>query len=151
MTLRLLLSSLIALSLLFSCKTTQSVASADPNEEVVDLGYIKEKKKNSNSTGKSIGSQQGFISLKQYFQRVPGIRMMGNEVMIVGMQTSFTSDTRPLFIIDGVRVGRGYDAVSTAVNPNDIAKVTVLKDPSDLSLYGVAGSNGVIIIRTKDN
>ena len=35
-----------------------------------------------------------------------------------------------------------------SINPNDIASVHVLKDPSQTALYGVRGANGVIVINT---
>ena len=36
-----------------------------------------------------------------------------------------------------------------AINRYDIASVEVLKDPASLAMYGIRGSNGVIVIRTK--
>jgi TonB-dependent SusC/RagA subfamily outer membrane receptor len=35
-----------------------------------------------------------------------------------------------------------------SINPNDIASVSVLKDPSQTAIYGVRGANGVIVIST---
>jgi TonB-linked SusC/RagA family outer membrane protein len=56
--------------------------------------------------------------------------------------TSF-GNTDPLVIIDGTP-GYLHD-----INPNDIASVQVLKDAGSASIYGVRGSNGVIIVTTK--
>lgn len=56
--------------------------------------------------------------------------------------TSF-GNTDPLVIIDGTP-GYLHD-----VNPNDIQSVQVLKDAGAASIYGVRGSNGVIIVTTK--
>ena len=56
--------------------------------------------------------------------------------------TSF-GNTDPLVIIDGTP-GYLHD-----VNANDIASVQVLKDAGAASIYGVRGSNGVIIVTTK--
>ena len=56
--------------------------------------------------------------------------------------TSF-GNTDPLVIIDGTP-GYLHD-----INPNDIASVQVLKDAGAASIYGVRGSNGVIIVTTK--
>ena len=50
-----------------------------------------------------------------------------------------------LYVIDGVQMRGG----SNLVNPNDIETITVLKDPSNTSLYGAQGGNGVIVITTK--
>jgi TonB-dependent SusC/RagA subfamily outer membrane receptor len=35
------------------------------------------------------------------------------------------------------------------INPRDIAKIQVLKDPAQTAEYGVRGGNGVILITTK--
>ena len=52
-------------------------------------------------------------------------------------------DNQPLVIIDGVQ-GNLHD-----INMTDIESVQVLKDAGAASIYGVRGSNGVIIITTK--
>ncbi len=52
-------------------------------------------------------------------------------------------NTAPLVIIDGVP-GNMHD-----LNPNDVQSIQVLKDAGAASIYGVRGSNGVIIITTK--
>jgi len=52
------------------------------------------------------------------------------------------SVNQPLVIIDGVR-GNLHD-----INVNDVESIQVLKDAS-AAIYGVAGSNGVIIVTTK--
>jgi TonB-dependent SusC/RagA subfamily outer membrane receptor len=35
------------------------------------------------------------------------------------------------------------------LNPADVVRITVLKNPSETSIYGVRGANGVIIITTQ--
>ncbi|MBS1596960.1 MAG: TonB-dependent receptor [Bacteroidetes bacterium] len=52
-------------------------------------------------------------------------------------------NTSPLIIIDGVP-GNMHD-----LNANDIQSIQVLKDAGAAAIYGVRGSNGVIIITTK--
>ncbi|HVS98135.1 MAG TPA: TonB-dependent receptor [Puia sp.] len=56
--------------------------------------------------------------------------------------TSF-GNTDPLYVIDGVPGGL-HD-----LNSNDIESLQVLKDAGAGSIYGVRGSNGVVIITTK--
>jgi TonB-linked SusC/RagA family outer membrane protein len=56
--------------------------------------------------------------------------------------TSFGNNT-PLYIIDGVQADM-HD-----INPNDIESIQVLKDAGSAAIYGVQGSNGVIIVTTK--
>ena len=52
-------------------------------------------------------------------------------------------DNDPLVIIDGV------PASLQDISANDIASVQVLKDAGAASVYGVRGSNGVIVVTTK--
>jgi TonB family protein len=51
---------------------------------------------------------------------------------------------KPLYMLDGKEV----DDLAT-VNPNDIESISVLKDQSATSIYGVKGVHGVVIITTK--
>lgn len=59
--------------------------------------------------------------------------------------SSINGVTSPLYVVDGVP----YDGDLSALNPNDIAKMTVLKDAVSTSLYGSRGANGVVMITTK--
>jgi TonB-dependent starch-binding outer membrane protein SusC len=63
-----------------------------------------------------------------------------SDIRIRGI-TAFGNNA-PLIIVDGVR-GNLHD-----INPSDVESLQVLKDAS-AAIYGVAGSNGVIIITTK--
>ncbi|MEL6392822.1 MAG: SusC/RagA family TonB-linked outer membrane protein, partial [Bacteroidota bacterium] len=70
-------------------------------------------------------------------------------------------ENRPLIVIDGIpadntNVGRaglfgGRDSGDglTAINPDDIATVTVLRGPAAAALYGSRAGNGVLLITTK--
>jgi TonB-dependent SusC/RagA subfamily outer membrane receptor len=62
-------------------------------------------------------------------------------VLIRGITSA--GNTAPLVIIDRVP-GNMHD-----LNPNDIQSIQVLKDAGAAAIYGVRGSNGVIIITTK--
>ena len=85
-----------------------------------------------------------------------GTPAMGSAMFIGGLN-SLNANAQPLIILDGVyldqQYGRDalheghYNNVLSAINVNDIAKVTVLKNAT--ALYGTKGSNGVIIIDTK--
>ena len=59
---------------------------------------------------------------------------------------SINSGTDPLFILDGISISA--DDFS-AINPNDIESVSVLKDASSTSIYGARAANGVVVITTK--
>ena len=58
---------------------------------------------------------------------------------------SFASSNAPLYVVDGVP----YDGDISAINPTDIASLTVLKDAAANALYGARGANGVILVTTK--
>ncbi|MEF9986940.1 MAG: TonB-dependent receptor [Bacteroidales bacterium] len=68
---------------------------------------------------------------------------------------SINGNIEPLYVIDGVPVVSGdmsqliSSNVLSAINPDDIESMTVLKDAAATSLYGSRAANGVIIITTK--
>lgn len=77
---------------------------------------------------------------------------------------SLRGDNQPLYVIDNVpqastgefaesAVGSGDFQIAqdplSAINPNDIEDITVLKDASATAIYGSRGANGVILITTK--
>lgn len=71
----------------------------------------------------------------------PKVLLRGNRSITVGSIPGANQD--PLYVIDGI-IGN-----ITSLNPNDIETIDVLKDASSTAIYGVAGSNGVIMITTK--
>jgi TonB-dependent SusC/RagA subfamily outer membrane receptor len=72
-----------------------------------------------------------------------------------------TGNNQPLYVIDGVPLDNtnfgsagvegGYDLGDgiSAINPDDIENMTVLKGPAASALYGSRASHGVILITTK--
>ena len=59
---------------------------------------------------------------------------------------SLTQSTAPLYVIDGFP----YEGNNmSALNPNDIESIDILKDASATAIYGSRGANGVIIVTTK--
>ena len=81
-------------------------------------------------------------------------------VMLRGT-TEMTGNNQPLYVIDGVPMDNtnfgsagkegGYDLGDgiSAVNPDDIESMSVLKGPAAAALYGSRASHGVILITTK--
>ena len=59
---------------------------------------------------------------------------------------SINASNTPLFILDGSPVDV---SIFTALNPNDIENVTVMKDASSTAIYGSRAANGVVYITTK--
>lgn len=74
---------------------------------------------------------------------------------------SFSTNSQPLYIVDGVPFDTGDTPASDTnnsqnksnplafINPHDIQSIDVLKDASATAIYGSRGANGVVIITTK--
>jgi TonB-dependent starch-binding outer membrane protein SusC len=62
---------------------------------------------------------------------------------------SFYSNGAALYVIDDVPMPAGRGGGLSVINPYDIESIRVLKNPEDIGIYGVRGSNGVILITTK--
>ncbi|MFD2967962.1 SusC/RagA family TonB-linked outer membrane protein [Sphingobacterium bambusae] len=67
---------------------------------------------------------------------------------LVRGQNSMSGGSGPYIVVDGIPLTRTDGSIND-INPNDIESVEVLKDPSAVAIYGVNGSNGVILITTK--
>jgi len=65
-------------------------------------------------------------------------------IVIRGVGT-FTGTTSPQLVVDGVI----FSGSLADINPADVESMTVLKDAASCAIYGVRGSNGVILITTK--
>ncbi|MBU3856007.1 MAG: TonB-dependent receptor [Candidatus Phocaeicola excrementipullorum] len=59
---------------------------------------------------------------------------------------SLTGSTAPLYVVDGFP---SETSGLSALNPNDIESIDILKDASATAIYGARGANGVVIITTK--
>ncbi|MFL5743732.1 MAG: SusC/RagA family TonB-linked outer membrane protein [Niastella sp.] len=58
---------------------------------------------------------------------------------------SINASSAPLFVVDGAP----YEGDINALDPADIAAISILKDATAANLYGSRAANGVIIITTK--
>lgn len=138
-------------------------------EEVVIVGGIKldpaQKVGSYNVVGKANFESTPFSSVDDVLNgRVAGLNFSSssgdpgssNMITIRGV-SSLLGTPNPLYVIDGVIVGKGADNASimeswnplSAIDPNAIENVSVLKDASATALYGSRGANGVILITTK--
>ncbi|WP_299246878.1 TonB-dependent receptor [uncultured Aquimarina sp.] len=147
-------------------------------EQVVVIGYGQSRKKDLTSAISTINAdvleKQVVTNIDQGIQGlVSGVtvtRSSGRPGGAVSVRirgtTSVTGSNEPLYIIDGVNVQNsesdsfnfsrfggtgGQTAISplSALNPNDIESITVLKDASAAAIYGAQSSNGVVLITTK--
>lgn len=92
------------------------------------------------------------LSLADYLRRVPGLYVSGsgsNTVVSLREQATISGSGAPLYVIDGMKVGNNYARVERMIDINDIKSVRVLTNASETSIYGLEGSAGVILIKTK--
>ncbi|MBF4516715.1 TonB-dependent receptor [Flavobacterium sp. ANB] len=68
----------------------------------------------------------------------------GFNVIIRGANSINKDGSGPLFVVDGVPT----DNINF-LNPQDIARIDVLKDASSAAIYGSRGGSGVVIVTTK--
>lgn len=72
----------------------------------------------------------------------------GIAVQIRG-SASFYGNSQPLYVIDDVPIQPGPGGALQGISPHDIESIKVLKNPSDIGIYGMRGANGVIVIKLK--
>ena len=85
--------------------------------------------------------------------RFPGVTVTaapngGLQIRIRGGSNSFYGSEEPLYVLDETPLPSGTGGV-VFVNPYDIQRIEVLKNPADIAIYGIRGANGVIKITTK--
>lgn len=126
--------------------------------EVVVVGYGSQKKRDVTGAVVSLSkdrlAQLPNTNIAQALQgTLPGIQINtnsggaeGNDVSIVIRgRKSISASNGPLIVWDGIP----YDGGISELNPNDVESIEVLKDASAAAIYGARGSNGVIIITSK--
>lgn len=126
--------------------------------EVVVVGYGSQRRQDITSAVsvinmKDIGEQPANNPNQILQGRAPGVVVKQKsgtpggvfEVRVRGIG-SLGAGSNPLYVIDGFAVGT---SVGQNLNPNDIESVTVLKDAASTAIYGARGSNGVVLITTR--
>ena len=92
------------------------------------------------------------ISLLNKIRTSPGIIIQGNDEENARVYTrginSINFQKEVLFVLNGFQVGT-FSQIVNILDPNDIKSIQVLKNGSDLAIYGFRGSGGVILIKTK--
>jgi len=136
--------------------TTQLAEDAEALDEVVLIGYGSVKKKDlTGAVGTmdeaTITERNVTSPLEAIQGNVPGVVIsnssgrVGDEFEItVRGKNSIGGNNNPLYVVDGV-ITEGIDFL----NPNEIAKIDILKDAASTAIYGSRGSNGVLIVTTK--
>ena len=124
-------------------------------DEVVVVGYGTQRKKlvttsTVNITSDKIAATNSIDAIGAIQSQAAGINITSNsgqpgesyKITIRGMGTIGNSE--PLYVIDGVPGGS-----ITALSPNDIESIDVLKDAASSAIYGARAANGVILVNTK--
>jgi TonB-linked SusC/RagA family outer membrane protein len=141
-------------------------------DEVVVVGYGEQQQRDVTGAISSVSSEElesaSPQSVDEALQgRVAGVQVTTNSskpgggisVRIRGTG-SITSGSEPLYVIDGVPVYNDTNTPGTpssrvgpnplaTINPQSIESIEVLKDASATAIYGARGSNGVVLITTK--
>ncbi|SMG30514.1 SusC/RagA family TonB-linked outer membrane protein [Sphingobacterium psychroaquaticum] len=125
-------------------------------DEVVVVGYGKQKKENLTGSVSSVKFDESTVSrpnmnlASALVGRASGLNIAqtsgtpgaeGFDLLIRGKGTM--NDASPLVVIDGV------PGALNDVNPNDVESISVLKDASSAAIYGSRAANGVILVTTK--
>lgn len=103
----------------------------------------------SQNSSSLVGEGQSNRNLAEFLRKNTSLNIQGQhpniKIDIRGINT-IKGDSRPFWIIDGVRMGRSYAQANNAVNLQNIKRIRVLRSLSELAVYGEDGVNGVIII-----
>ena len=123
--------------------------------EIVVVGYGSQKKIDVTGAvaqvkGDDIAKQASINPISSLQGKIAGVQItnVGSpgsspQIRIRGTGTVY-GNPNPLYVVDGV----WYDDISF-LNPADIENISVLKDASSESIYGVRAANGVVLITTK--
>lgn len=124
-------------------------------DEVVVVGYGTQKKVNltgsvSMVTSKDMTSRPASSLASGLQGMLPGVTVVNlsgqpgesnTTIRVRGIGT--IGNANPLILIDGV------EGDISAVNPEDIESVSVLKDAASAAIYGARAANGVLLVTTK--
>jgi hypothetical protein len=132
-----LLTAILCLSIITACSSSENAT------------------ERSSRFGDTVDVERSMVTLDTYLNRLSGVRVRGSgrnaDVRISGYEAS-SVDSRPLFIVDGTRVGRDFGMVYDMVNMADVENIRVLRSPRATQLYGGEGGAGAIVItmRSRD-
>lgn len=147
-----------------------TLAPGNELEEVVITGYSSQRRSEVTGAVTQLSSedltQVSVPTVDQALQgQVAGLTITTNsgtpgstsQIRIRGI-SSITAGNEPLYVIDGVPVVNGnvsnsgassFMSALSAIDANNIASISVLKDAASTAQYGARGANGVILITTK--
>lgn len=137
------------------------------DEVLISSGYLTQRKSEFSGSVSTVSARQLQNRPTTSFDQLLGGQGTGIDVIqssavlnntpvirVRGLNT-ITSGLFPLIIVDGVAVFSGSlggfigNNPLSAINPNDIQSIDVLKDASAAAIYGSRAANGVMVITTK--
>lgn len=124
--------------------------------EVVVVGYGTQKKANLSGSVATVDSKElenrPIQNVSSGLQGLmPGVAITGTngapgqdagKIRVRGIGT--LNEAGPYILVDGIETG-----TLSAVDPNDIESISVLKDAASAAIYGSKAANGVVLITTK--
>lgn len=124
--------------------------------EVVVVGYGTQKKANLSGSVAMVDSKElenrPIQNVSSGLQGLmPGVAITGTngapgqdagKIRVRGIGT--LNEAEPYILVDGIETG-----TLSAVDPNDIESISVLKDAASAAIYGSKAANGVVLITTK--
>lgn len=131
------------------------VGSSSLLNQVVVVGYGTQRKIDvtgsvSQVRGEEINKQPTPNPISALQGKVAGVQITNSgapgaspEIRIRGLGTVYGSSS-PLYVVDGV-----WFRDISFLNPADIENISILKDASSESIYGIQAANGVVLITTK--
>jgi TonB-linked SusC/RagA family outer membrane protein len=124
-------------------------------QAVVVVGYGTQRKLDVTGSvaqvkGEEIAKQSSTNAVSSLQGKVAGVQITNAggpgsspQIRIRGLGTVY-GNANPLYVVDGA----WFDDISF-LNPNDIENISILKDASSESIYGVRAANGVVLVTTK--
>ena len=124
-------------------------------EQVVVVGYGTQRKVDVTGSvasvkGEEISKQASTNPVSALQGKVAGVQITNAgspgsspQIKIRGQGTIYGS-INPLYVVDGV----WFDDISF-LNPGDIENISILKDASAQSIFGIRAANGVVLVTTK--
>lgn len=130
------------------------VSASQQLDQVVVVGYGSQRKIDvtgavASVKGEDISKQASINPVGALQGKVAGVAITNvgtpggaPQITIRGTGTIY-GKTSVLYVVDGV----WYDDISF-LNPSDIANISILKDASSQSIYGIRAANGVVLVTT---
>lgn len=125
-------------------------------DEVVVVGYGTQRRRNivgavENISGEALENRPNAFLLRSIQGQIPGVNITmvdgkpsrSATINIRANTQSIGAGGSALCLIDGV------EGDLTAMNPEDVESISVLKDASSTAVYGARGAFGVVLVTTK--